>query len=35
MMKVGRPDLIAGVPADRIEETGRILNHFTRLTVDR
>ena len=30
MIKFGRPDLIAGVPADRIEETGRILNHLAR-----
>jgi hypothetical protein len=34
MMKVGRPDLIAGVPADRIEETGRILNHLARMLAE-
>ena len=28
MIKFGRPDLIAGVPAERIDETGRILNHL-------
>jgi hypothetical protein len=31
MAKLGRPDLIAGVPADRIEHTGRILNHLAGL----
>jgi hypothetical protein len=34
MMKAGRPDLIVGVPADRIEETGRILNHFARMLAE-
>lgn len=28
MIKFGRPDLVTGVPADRIEQTGRILNHL-------
>jgi hypothetical protein len=31
MIKFGRPDLIAGVPADRIRETGQILNHLARM----
>lgn len=34
MLKFGRPDLIAGVPADRIEQTGRILNHLASLQAD-
>jgi hypothetical protein len=31
MLKFGRPDLFAGVPADRIEHTGAILNHLARM----
>ncbi|MBX6749353.1 MAG: hypothetical protein IRY85_06695 [Micromonosporaceae bacterium] len=31
MIKFGRPDLIAGVPADLIHETGQILNHLGRM----
>lgn len=34
MIKFGRPDLIAGVPADRITETGRILNHLARMLAE-
>jgi hypothetical protein len=34
MVKFGRPDLIAGVPAERIEQTGRILNHLARMLAD-
>jgi hypothetical protein len=34
MIKFGRPDLIAGVSADRIEETGRILNHLARMLAE-
>jgi len=34
MIKFGRPDLVAGGPADRIEETGRILNHLARLLAE-
>ncbi|GAA3221662.1 hypothetical protein ACFO1B_16320 [Dactylosporangium siamense] len=34
MLKFGRPDLVAGVPADRIEETGRILNHLARMLAE-
>jgi hypothetical protein len=34
MVKFGRPDLIAGVPADRIEDTGRILNHLARMLAE-
>ncbi|MEU4693657.1 hypothetical protein [Actinoplanes sp. NPDC023714] len=34
MVKFGRPDLVAGVPADRIEETGRILNHLARMLAE-
>jgi hypothetical protein len=34
MIKFGRPDLIAGVPASRIEETGRILNRLARMLAD-
>src|SRR5471032_118961 len=32
--RLGRPDLIAGVPADRIEETGRILHHLARMLAE-
>ncbi|WP_157437884.1 hypothetical protein [Actinoplanes subtropicus] len=31
MIKFGRPDLVAGVAAHRIQETGRILNHLAGL----
>ena len=34
LLKVGRPDLVAGVPADRIEETGRILHHLATMLAD-
>jgi hypothetical protein len=34
MIKFARPDLIAGVPAERIENTGRILNHLARMLAD-
>jgi len=34
LIKFGRPDLVAGVPADRIEETGRILNHLAHLLAE-
>ncbi|GIJ48244.1 hypothetical protein Val02_51300 [Virgisporangium aliadipatigenens] len=34
MIKFGRPDLIAGVPAERIQETGAILNHLARMQAD-
>ncbi len=34
MIKFGRPDLLAGVSADRIEDTGRILNHFARMLAE-
>jgi hypothetical protein len=34
MIKFGRPDLVAGVPAERIEETGRILNHLARMLAE-
>ena len=34
MIKFGRPDLVAGVPANRIEETGRILNHLARMLAE-
>jgi hypothetical protein len=34
MIKFGRPDLIAGVSADRIEETGRIHNHLARMLAE-
>jgi hypothetical protein len=34
MIKFGRPDLVAGVPADRVEETGRILNHLARMLAE-
>lgn len=34
MAKFGRPDLIAGVPADRIEETAQILNHLARMLAE-
>lgn len=31
MIKFGRPDLIAGVSAERVQHTGRILNHLARM----
>lgn len=34
MIKFGRPDLVAGVPAERIDETGRILNHLARMLAE-
>lgn len=34
LAKVGRPDLVAGVPAGDIEDTGRILNHLARMLAD-
>jgi hypothetical protein len=34
MIKFGRPDLVAGVPADCVEETGQILNHLARMLAD-
>ncbi|HZN74586.1 MAG TPA: hypothetical protein VFC00_23205 [Micromonosporaceae bacterium] len=34
MLKFARPDLITGVPADRIEETGQILNHLARMLAE-
>jgi hypothetical protein len=34
MIKFGRPDLVAGVPSSRIEETGRILNHLARMLAE-
>ncbi|GAB3338349.1 hypothetical protein GCM10027452_11410 [Micromonospora halotolerans] len=34
MVKFGRPDLIAGVPADRIEDTAGILNHLARMLAE-
>jgi hypothetical protein len=34
MIKFGRPDLIAGVPADRIEETADILNQLARMLAE-
>jgi hypothetical protein len=34
MIKFGRPDLIAGVPRDRIDDTGRILNHLARMLAE-
>lgn len=34
MTKFARPDLIAGVPADGIEDTGRILNHLGRMLAE-
>jgi len=34
MIKFGRPDLIAGVPVERIEHTGRILNHLARMLAE-
>jgi hypothetical protein len=34
MIKFGRPDLIAGVPADRIGETGQILNLIAQMLAD-
>jgi hypothetical protein len=34
MIKFGRPDLVAGVLTDRIEETGRVLNHLARMLAE-
>jgi hypothetical protein len=34
MIKFGRPDLITGVPAEQIQETGAILNHLARMQAD-
>lgn len=34
LAKVGRPDLIAGVPAERLEHTGRVLNHLARMLAE-
>jgi hypothetical protein len=34
MVKVGRPDLIAGVPADGIQHTAQILNHLGRMLAE-
>jgi hypothetical protein len=34
MIKFGRPDLMAGVTAERIDETGRILNHLARMLAE-
>jgi hypothetical protein len=34
MIKFGRPDLVTGVPADQIEQTGRILNHLARMLAE-
>jgi hypothetical protein len=34
MVKFGRPDLIAGVPASLVEHTGQILNHLGRMLAD-
>jgi hypothetical protein len=34
MIKLGCPDLIAGVPADRIQETGQLLNHLARILAE-
>jgi hypothetical protein len=34
MIKFARPDLIAGVPFDRIEHTGQILNHLAQMLAD-
>ncbi|MEV0898249.1 hypothetical protein [Actinoplanes sp. NPDC049802] len=34
MIKFGRPDLIAGVPPERIEETAMILNHLARMLAE-
>jgi hypothetical protein len=34
MIKFGSPDLVAGVAADRIEHTGRILNHLASMLAD-
>jgi hypothetical protein len=34
MTKFARPDLIAGVPADRISDTARILNHLAAMLAD-
>jgi len=34
MLKFARPDLITGVPAERIEYTGRVLNHLGRLLAE-
>lgn len=34
MIKFGRPDLVAGVPANRIEETGRSINQLARMLAE-
>jgi hypothetical protein len=34
MIKFGRPDLIVGVPPERIEHTGQVLNHLARMLAD-
>ncbi|MFG2169186.1 hypothetical protein [Micromonospora chersina] len=34
MMKFGQPDLITGVPADRIQDTAQILNHLARMLAE-
>ncbi|MBW6438678.1 hypothetical protein KZ829_33620 [Actinoplanes hulinensis] len=34
MIKFGRPDLIAGVPSERIEQTAMILNHLARMLAE-
>jgi hypothetical protein len=34
MIKFGRPELVTGVSADRIEETGRILNYLARMLAE-
>lgn len=34
MVKFGRPELVVGVPAERIQETGQILNHLARMMAE-
>ncbi|WP_436531283.1 hypothetical protein [Actinoplanes sp. HUAS TT8] len=34
LIKFGRPDLVTGVPAEDIEQTGRILNHLSRMLAE-